>query len=68
MCGGRNMAQAEAMPLATTVLCFLVAEYRREVDELYKWAGLPYWQSSEGLGRSLDRYVGAAGRTTRCSS
>lgn len=43
-------------PAATAVLHFMVDEYRREVDELYKWAGLPYWQSAAGLGRSVDRF------------
>ncbi len=54
--GDRDAVRAGATPEATTVLCHMVAEYRREVDELYKWAGVPYWQSIEGLGRSIDRF------------
>ncbi|WP_165226355.1 hypothetical protein [Aquisphaera insulae] len=51
-----DASRAGAMPEAAAVLCHMVAEYRREVDEMYKWAGMPYWQASEGLGKSVARF------------
>ena len=56
--GDHKTENAESLPAATTVLCCMVAEYRRELDEVYKWAGMPYWQSSTGVAMSIDRYRG----------
>jgi len=52
----REPEDLKSLPPAVLVLTSLVTEYRREVDELYKWAGMPYWQASTGLGKSLDRF------------
>jgi hypothetical protein len=55
---GRTREVAEAMPASTAVLVYLVDEYRTAVDDVYKWAGVPYWQGIEGLDRSMRRFVG----------
>jgi len=55
-------AKSNHLPDATLVLCHLVAEYRRETDRLFKWAGVPYWQAEPGLGKSFEKWAGAMSR------
>jgi hypothetical protein len=53
---GQKPELVEAIPPTTAVLIYMVDEYRRAADEVYKWAGVPYAQAINGLEASLERF------------
>jgi hypothetical protein len=42
---GRPEAEVEAMPVVQVASLYSYQEYRRLLDEKYKWLNVPYWQS-----------------------
>ena len=42
---GRPEAEVEAMPVVQVASLYCYQEYRRLLDESYKWMNLPHWQS-----------------------
>jgi hypothetical protein len=53
---GRKRELVEVMPASVAVLLYQVDEYRCAADDLFKWAGLSYPQTIEGLGGSMLRF------------
>jgi hypothetical protein len=53
---GQKRELVEAMPASTAVLVYLVDEYRRLADDLFKWAGVSYPLSMEGLQSDMLRF------------
>jgi hypothetical protein len=51
---GISPQRIEAIPTSTVLLTYLVDQYQREADNLYRWQGLPYWQSEGGLGAAVE--------------
>ena len=56
---GRPEAEVDAMPVVQVASLYCYHEYRRFLDDLYKWFQLPYWQS---VGRFDRLAVNPAGR------
>ena len=54
---GRTAAEVEAMPSIQVVALHSYKLYEQARDEIFKWAGLPYWQSSKGMADS-ERHPG----------
>jgi hypothetical protein len=48
---GRPEALVEAMPVVQVSLLYTVLEYRRNLDQRFKWINLPYWQSYSEVDR-----------------
>ncbi len=46
---GRPAAQVEAMPSIQVVALHSYRLYEQARDDIFKWAGLPYWQGSKGM-------------------
>ena len=46
---GRSAAQVEAMPSIQVVALHSYKLYEQARDEIFKWAGLPYWQAAKGM-------------------
>jgi hypothetical protein len=46
---GRAGATVDAMPPEAVLAVYIVHTYQRWSDEVYKWAGLPYWQAQPGM-------------------
>ncbi len=49
---GRPAAQVEAMPSIQVVTLHSYRLYEQARDDIFKWAGLPYWQGSKGMSES----------------
>ena len=54
---GRPAAQVEAMPSIQVVALHSYRLYEQARDDIFKWAGLPYWQASKGMADS-ERHPG----------
>jgi hypothetical protein len=54
---GRLAAQVEAMPSIQVVAIHSYRLYEQARDDIFKWAGLPYWQASKGMADS-ERHPG----------
>ena len=54
---GRPAAQVEAMPSIQVVALHSYRLYEQARDEIFKWAGLPYWQAAKGMAES-ERHPG----------
>ena len=54
---GRPPAQVEAMPSIQVVALHSYRLYEQARDDIFKWAGLPYWQASKGMSES-ERHPG----------
>ncbi len=54
---GRPAAQVEAMPSIQVVALHSYRLYEQARDDIFKWAGLPYWQASKGMSES-ERHPG----------
>jgi hypothetical protein len=52
---GRPAAQVEAMPAVQAVALVSYRQYEEARDDIFKWAGLPYWQGNEGMRRANDQ-------------
>jgi hypothetical protein len=52
---GRSAAEVEAMPALQVVLIDTVWGFDRFQDDVYKWTGLPYRQSSQAIDLELKR-------------
>jgi hypothetical protein len=61
---GLTPQRIEAMPTSTVLVTYLVDQYQREAENLYKWQGLPYWQSESGLAAAVQRLAGSPMRNT----
>jgi hypothetical protein len=46
---GRTPAQVEAMPATQVAALYTYQTYAQYRDDVYKWAGLPYYQAARGL-------------------
>jgi hypothetical protein len=46
---GRPAAVVEAMPAIQVVALHSYGQYEEARDDIFKWAGLPYWQGHQGL-------------------
>jgi hypothetical protein len=49
MAHGRSAAQVEAMPAIQVVAIHSYRLYEEARDDVFKWAGLPYWQGYKGM-------------------
>jgi hypothetical protein len=49
---GRSAAQVEAMPAVQVVALHSYRLYEEARDDIFKWAGLPYWQGYKGMSDS----------------
>ena len=54
---GRPPAQVEAMPSIQVVAIHSYKLYEQARDDIFKWAGLPYWQGARGIAES-ERHPG----------
>jgi hypothetical protein len=52
---GRSAAEVEAMPALQVVMIDAVWSFDRFQDDVYKWTGLPYWQSSRVIDETITR-------------
>jgi hypothetical protein len=48
---------ADVKPASTAVLVYLVDEYRRVAEDIFKWAGIPYPQAMQGLEQSMRHFA-----------
>jgi hypothetical protein len=46
---GRKADEVQQMPVDSVLAIYLFDQYQRASDELYKWAGTPYWQAHTQL-------------------
>jgi len=53
---GRPATQVEAMPAVQVAVIHTMQSYAQLRDDIFKWVGLPYYQSHEGL-ESIDHKV-----------
>lgn len=49
---GRTPEDVEAMPAVQVVMLATIRQYVNRRDDVFKWTGLPYWQSYEGVNRA----------------
>ena len=49
---GRPAAQVETMPSIQVVALHSYKLYEQARDDIFKWAGLPYWQAAQGMAES----------------
>ncbi len=49
---GRPTAEVEAMPSIQVVALHSYRLYEEARDDIFKWAGLPYWQATSGMAQS----------------
>jgi hypothetical protein len=54
---GRPEAEVDAMPVVQAATLYCYQEYRRSLDNTYKWMNLPYWQSHNRVDASYPRTV-----------
>ena len=57
---GRSAAQVEAMPSIQVVALHSYRLYEEARDDIFKWAGLPYWQGHKGMS-DAEQHPRAAG-------
>jgi hypothetical protein len=50
---GRSLQDVQKLPIESVLVPYLVNDYLQWSDEVYKWAGLPYWQGHEGMSRAI---------------
>jgi hypothetical protein len=62
LASGRKMADIEAMPAMQVALIYLVRNYQKVQDDLYKVVGLPFWQARAGLRTADEELRLAAAR------
>jgi hypothetical protein len=53
---GMEPARVEKLSVLQACMLVEVRNYRRQLDELFKWANLPYWQAIKGL-RQAERQL-----------
>src|SRR6185436_12831111 len=46
---GRKAEEIDAMPMLQVVLIYNYQQYRRVIDDVMKWCGVPYWDAQKGL-------------------
>ncbi|MDB5173682.1 MAG: hypothetical protein JWN51_2455 [Phycisphaerales bacterium] len=49
---GKSQEEIDRMPVQAALAIYLLESYERWSDEMFKWAGLPYWQAREGFDRA----------------
>lgn len=49
---GYDKERIDALPVKAALAAYFVADYRERTDDLFKWAGLPYWQAQAGIRRA----------------
>jgi hypothetical protein len=59
---GKSQEEIEKMPVQSALAIYFVESYQHWSDEMYKWAGLPYWQASAGYERGQADLADAARR------
>jgi len=53
---GLSPQRIEQMPTSTVLVAYLVDQYEREADNLYKWQGLPYARAAAGVSGAEDAF------------
>jgi hypothetical protein len=55
---GQPEAEVDAMPVVQVAALYSYREYRRILDEAYKWFQVPAWQSVDRIDRSMGELAG----------
>jgi hypothetical protein len=52
---GHSDDELDALPVTQLALMYLLVEWDRTFDGLYRWHNVPYWQARAGIKRAVDQ-------------